>query len=133
MTTYKHNYISSVRLAISSVNFYTRNKAIFLINASILDFNGTSLVSNSACSSSAEGKPQQNLAKQEQLVNIYEKLTTPHTTQELITENQRTAPSLYSLSATITSTGQYIILGDTTQSTMPSNYPPQVPSTSGRY
>ena len=81
-------------------------------------------------SSSAENK-QQQLNKQDR--NIYEKMSTPHTTQGLVSENQRTAPSLYSLSAAITSTGQYIILGDSSQSTIPTNYPGQVPTTSAKY
>jgi hypothetical protein len=98
-----------------------------------LDFNDTSLALNLIGSSSGESKPQHHLTKQDQLVNIYEKLTTPHTTQGLISENQKAAPSLYSLSATITSSGQYIILGDNSHSTMPSNYLAQVPTTSRKY
>jgi hypothetical protein len=84
-------------------------------------------------SSSTETK-QQHMSKQEaNFVNIYGKMTMPHTTQGLVSDNQRTAPSLYSLSAAITSTGQYIILGDSTQSTMPTNFPGQVPTTSAKY
>ena len=64
---------------------------------------------------------QQNLAN---LMNIYEKSKAPCTTTEMpgrIPDNQRTAPSLYSLSAAVTSSGQYIVLGPSTNP--PTTYP----------
>lgn len=101
-----------------------------------VEFNGKYTTSNSTCTSASGNKAQKQITKQEELVNIYEKLTTPHTTQELISENQKTAPSLYSLSATISSSGQYIILGgDNINPPVHSNFQPHVPptNTSGKY
>lgn len=80
-----------------------------------------------------ENKSQQHATRQDHFTSIYSKMPTAHRLQEMLPENQRVAPSLYSLSTAVTS-GQYIILGGGNATSMPAgHFQAQIPTTSANY